>query len=124
MTKSLSLRFQGRIWTLEAEADDSVKFLRWTSCLRSNRRDATHRFVFDGGAGHTQVQLAVLLHAGVDQGLDRGLLLEEQEGIAWKAEEPGVSLSAKALITLGECRRLRLPPPNQGESLIRSEARR
>lgn len=45
----------------------------------------THWFVFDGGAGDTQVELAVLLHAGFYQGLNGGLLLEQQEGVAWGA---------------------------------------
>ena len=45
---------------------------------------ATHRFVFDGGTGHAQVQFTILLDAGVNQGLNRGLLLEQQEGIACK----------------------------------------
>lgn len=48
---------------------------------------ATHRFVFDGRTGYTQVELAVLFDAGVNQGLNRGLLLEQQEGIAWKEEQ-------------------------------------
>lgn len=42
----------------------------------------TDRLVFDGGAGHTEVQLAVLLDAGVDQSLHRALVLEQQEGVA------------------------------------------
>lgn len=29
----------------------------------------TDRLVFDGGAGHTEVQLAVLFNAGIDQSL-------------------------------------------------------
>ena len=45
---------------------------------------ATYRFVFDGGTGYTQVELAILLDAGVDQGLNRGFFLEQQEGVAWK----------------------------------------
>lgn len=47
---------------------------------------ATYRFVFDGGTGHTQVKLAVLLNASIDQSLNRGLFLEEKEGVAWKKE--------------------------------------
>lgn len=43
-----------------------------------------YRFVFDGRTGYTQVELAILLNAGIDQGLNRSLFLEEQEGIAWK----------------------------------------
>ena len=43
-----------------------------------------YRLVFDGGTGHAEVQLAVLLDAGVNQGLDGGLLLEQQEGVAWQ----------------------------------------
>lgn len=43
----------------------------------------THWFVFDGGAGYTQVQLSILLNAGIDQGLDWSLFLEQQEGITW-----------------------------------------
>lgn len=45
---------------------------------------ATYWFVFDCGTGYTQVELAILLDAGVNQGLDRGLFLEQQEGVAWK----------------------------------------
>lgn len=41
----------------------------------------THRFVFDGGTGHTQVEFSILLDAGVDQGLNGGLFLEQQEGV-------------------------------------------
>lgn len=44
----------------------------------------THRLVFDGGAGDAQVQLPVLLDAGVDEGLDRALVLEQQERISCK----------------------------------------
>lgn len=44
----------------------------------------THRLVFDGGAGDAQVQLAVLLDAGVDEGLDGALVLEQQERISCK----------------------------------------
>lgn len=47
---------------------------------------AAYRFVFDGGTGYTQVELAILLDAGIDQSLNRGLFLEEQEGVAWKEE--------------------------------------
>lgn len=42
----------------------------------------TDWLVFDGGAGHTEVQLAILLDAGIDQGLHRALVLEQQEGVA------------------------------------------
>lgn len=49
-----------------------------------------YRFVFDGGTGYTQVELPVLLDAGVDQGLNGSLLLEEQEGVACKEEQTGV----------------------------------
>lgn len=44
---------------------------------------STDRLVFDGGAGHTEVQLAVLLDAGIDQSLHGALILEQQEGIAY-----------------------------------------
>lgn len=124
MTKSLSLRFQGRIWTCGKEEGKI-----WSSCvllhefsvcwkcgsLEDNHRKywpqdpppekkpsknndipinlictsfsfAAHRFVFDGGTGDTQVELAILLDAGVDQSLNRGLFLEEQEGVAWKED--------------------------------------
>ena len=49
-----------------------------------------YRFVFDGGTGHTQVELPVLFDAGVDQSLDRSLFLEEQEGVAWREEQKGI----------------------------------
>ena len=69
-----------------------------------NVMQLSHRFVFDGGAGHTQVELAVLLDAGVDQGLDRSLLLEEQEGVAWREEHEriseGKSFNNHTLVTL------------------------
>lgn len=42
----------------------------------------THWFVFDCGAGDTQVQLAILLDAGIDQSLNGGLFLEEKKGVA------------------------------------------
>ena len=48
------------------------------------RRGGAYGLVLDGGAGHAEVQLAVLLDAGVDQRLDGGLLLEQQEGVAWR----------------------------------------
>lgn len=51
---------------------------------------AAYRFVFDGGTGYTQVELAILLDAGVDQGLNRSLFLEEQESVAWKEEQRGI----------------------------------
>ena len=62
-----------------------------------------HRFVFDGGTGHTQVQLAVLLDAGVDQGLDRSLFLEEQEGIAWRKGQTNtnIRICVGPIVTLG-----------------------
>lgn len=50
---------------------------------------ATYRFVFDGGTGYTQVEFAILLDAGVDQGLNRSLFLEQQEGVAWREEQTG-----------------------------------
>lgn len=43
----------------------------------------TDRLVFDGGAGHTEVQLAVLFNAGIDQSLHWALILEQQEGVAY-----------------------------------------
>ena len=43
----------------------------------------TDRLIFDGGAGHTQIELPVLLDAGLDQGLDGALVLEQQEGITY-----------------------------------------
>lgn len=55
--------------------------------MDSSNSPTTHRFVFDGGTGHTQVELAVLLDAGVNQGLDRGLFLEQQKGVAWGKKE-------------------------------------
>lgn len=42
----------------------------------------TDRLVFDGRTGHTEVKLAILLDAGIDQSLHRALVLEEQEGVA------------------------------------------
>ena len=42
----------------------------------------THRFVLDGGAGDTQVELPILLHAGFNQSLHRALLLEQQERVS------------------------------------------
>lgn len=42
----------------------------------------TDRLVFDGGAGHAEVQLAVLLDAGIDQSLHGALVLEQQEGVS------------------------------------------
>ena len=44
----------------------------------------THRLVLYGRAGDAQVQLAVLLDAGVDESLNRALVLEEQEGVPWE----------------------------------------
>ena len=44
----------------------------------------TYRFVLDGGAGYAQVELAILFDAGIDQSLNRGLFLEEQEGVTWR----------------------------------------
>lgn len=40
------------------------------------------RLVFDGGAGHAEVQLAVLFDAGIDQSLHGALVLEQQEGVS------------------------------------------
>lgn len=42
----------------------------------------THWFVLDSWAGHTQVELSVFLDAGVNEGLHRGLFLEQQKSIA------------------------------------------
>lgn len=42
----------------------------------------TDRLVFDGGAGHAKVELAVLLDAGIDQSLHGALVLEQQEGVS------------------------------------------
>lgn len=44
----------------------------------------THGLVFDGGAGDAQVQLSILLNAGVNEGLDRAFVLKQQECISWK----------------------------------------
>ena len=49
----------------------------------------THRLVFDGGTGDTQVQFAVLLNAGIDQSLNRALVLKQQECISWKVSTYG-----------------------------------
>lgn len=57
---------------------------KWT-CHNINL--AAYRFVFDGGTGYTKVELAILLNAGVNQGLNRSLFLEEQEGVAWKGKK-------------------------------------
>lgn len=43
-----------------------------------------YRLVFDGGAGDTQVELPILLHAGLNQSLHWTLLLEQQECVTWK----------------------------------------
>lgn len=42
----------------------------------------TDWLVFDGGAGHAKVELAVLLNAGIDQSLHGALILEQQEGVS------------------------------------------
>lgn len=42
---------------------------------------STDRLVFDGGAGHTQVKLAIFFDAGINQSLHRALVLKQQEGI-------------------------------------------
>lgn len=42
----------------------------------------TDRLVFDGGAGHAKVQLAVLFDASIDQSLHGALILEQQEGVS------------------------------------------
>lgn len=44
----------------------------------------THRLVFDSGTGDTQVKFTILLNAGINQRLDRALILEQQECISWK----------------------------------------
>lgn len=59
----------------------------WRDRLTIKLFALTHWFVFDGGTGDTQVEFAVLLDAGVNQSLDRGLLLEEQEGVSWKRRQ-------------------------------------
>lgn len=53
---------------------------------RRSPQPETHWFVFDGGTGYTQVELAILLDAGINQSLNRGLFLEEQEGVACEEE--------------------------------------
>lgn len=57
----------------------------------------TDWLVFDGGAGHAEVQLAVLLDAGVNQGLHGALVLEQQEGVAC-AEYSTVIQAAQAVL--------------------------
>lgn len=67
---------------------------QWTFVLALSKTDGaelsrsteqqTHRLVFDGGAGDAQVQLAVLLNAGINQGLNGALVLEQQERISWQ----------------------------------------
>lgn len=42
----------------------------------------TYRLVFNGGAGDAKVQLPILLDAGVDEGLDGALILEQQKGVS------------------------------------------
>lgn len=49
---------------------------------------ATDRLVFDGGAGHAEVQLAVLFDAGIDQSLHGALVLEQQEGVSCRNTAP------------------------------------
>lgn len=106
ITKSLSFRFHGRIWTCRTQKPTGLstrnKLLLIKSSQSHNSKfhrihyDAagdvsmcafvcvpTDRLVFDGGAGHTEVQLAVLFDAGIDQSLHRALILEQQEGVAY-----------------------------------------
>lgn len=60
-------------------------WLHWNwPTKRHSHQPETYWFVFDGGTGYTQVELAILLDAGIDQSLNRGLFLEEQEGVAWE----------------------------------------
>lgn len=49
-------------------------------------RVISYRLVFDGGTGHTQVQLALFFNACVNQGLHRALLLEQKECVACKSK--------------------------------------
>lgn len=91
ITKSLSFRFQGRIWTCCTQIIE-VAGLRINSWLHQkllfesnehlNRGNATDRFVFNGGAGDAQIEFTVLLDAGVDQSLHGAFILEQQEGVA------------------------------------------
>lgn len=50
----------------------------------------TNRLVFNGGAGHAEVQLAVLFDAGINQSLHGALVLEQQKGIACRKREEAV----------------------------------
>lgn len=51
--------------------------------IKVNSSDS-YRLVLDGGAGYTQIKLAVLLQAGVNKSLYGSLLLKEQECITLK----------------------------------------
>ncbi len=46
----------------------------------------TYRFIFHGRTGHTPIQLAVIHYAGFYQGLDRHLVLEQEEAVTWNRE--------------------------------------
>lgn len=60
----------------------SIRYIGTDQQKRHSPQPETYWFVFDGGTGYTQVELAILLDAGIDQSLNRGLFLEEQEGVA------------------------------------------
>lgn len=60
-------------------------------------RVPTDRLVFDGGAGHAEVKLAVLLDAGIDQSLHWALILKQQEGIAYTETEQSYSCLVETL---------------------------
>lgn len=69
-----------------ASCYEFIKTLQWMcacvcTCVCTCVRAATDRLVFDGGAGHAEVQLAVLFDAGIDQSLHGAFILEQQEGV-------------------------------------------
>lgn len=68
---------------------EHLRQVRWITCTHRSSLTGkqTHRLVFDGGAGDTEVQLAILLNAGINQSLHRALVLKQQESISWERSD-------------------------------------
>lgn len=47
----------------------------------------TYWFVLDSRTGNTQIELSIFFNAGVNQGLNRTLFLEQEECITWKESQ-------------------------------------
>lgn len=66
----------------------------------SNKR--SYRFVFNGGAGHAQVKLAIFFNASINQSLDRTLILKQKECITFKGKQKGINVVVPSMFYINQ----------------------